>query len=58
MKTHLHNLIQPEQNGFIKGRHIGDIIRLLFDVIDLAEANDISGFVLTVDIFKAFNSLN
>jgi len=58
MKNHLSNLIQPEQNDFIKDRHIGDNICLLFDVIDLAEANDIPGSVLTVDIFKAFDSLN
>ena len=57
MKSHLNTLIKPGQNGFIKGRHIGDNIRLLFDVIDFADLNDTLGAVLAVDIFKAFDSL-
>ena len=40
-----------------KARHIGDNIRLLFDVIDFADLNDTVGAVLAVDIFKAFDSL-
>ena len=39
MKSRLNALIEPGQNGFIKGRHIGDNIRLLFDVIDFADLN-------------------
>ena len=57
MKSHLNTLIKPGQNGFIKGRHIGDNIRLLFDVIDFADLNDTLSAVLAVDIFKAFDSL-
>ena len=57
MKSHLNTLIKSGQNGFIKGRHIGDNIHLLFDVIDFADLNDTLGAVLTVDIFKAFDSL-
>ena len=34
MKCYLNKLIRPGQNAFIKGRHVGDNIRLLFDVID------------------------
>ena len=34
MKCYLYDLIRPDQSAFIKGRHIGDNIRLLFDVID------------------------
>ena len=39
-------------------RHIGDNIRLLFDVIDLTAANEIPGSIFTADICKAFDSLN
>ena len=57
MKSHLNTLIKPSQNGFIEGRHIGDDIRLLFDVIDFADLNDNLDAVLAVGIFKAFDSL-
>ena len=58
MKCYLNELIRPGQNAFIKGKHIGDKMRLLFNVIDLTAANEIPGSIFTADIFKAFNSLN
>ena len=59
MKIYLNDLIKPGQNGFIKRKHnIQDKVRLLFDVMDLAQSEDIPGAGLPVDIFKAFNSLN
>ena len=58
MKCYLNELIRPGQNGFIEGRHIGDNIRLLFDVINLTAANEIPGSIFTADIRKAFDSLN
>ena len=58
MKCYLNELIRPCQNAFIKGKHIGDNIRLLFHVIDLTAANEIPGSFFTADICKAFDSLN
>ena len=58
MKCNLNELIRPGQNAFIKGRHIGDNIRLLFDVIDFNAANEIPGSIFIADICKAFDSLN
>ena len=57
MKLYLNELICFGQNAFIKERHIGNSIRLLFDVIDLTNANEIPGSIFTADIFKAFDSL-
>ena len=57
-KYYLNELIRPGQNAFINGRHIGDHIRLLFNVIDLTAANEIPGSIFTADICKAFDSLN
>ena len=56
-KCFLNELIRRGQNAFIKGKHIGDNIRLLFDVIDFIAANEIPGSIFTADIFKAFDSL-
>ena len=51
-------IIRSGQNAFIKGRHIGNNIRLLFDVIDLIAAYEIPGSIFTADIRKAFDSFN
>ena len=53
----LTKLIRDDQNGFIKGRNVGDNIRLMFNVIDYANNEDLSGAVLSVDLYKVFDSL-
>ena len=53
MKCYLNELIRPGQNAFIEDRHIGDNIRLLFDVIELTAANEIPESIFTADICKA-----
>ena len=58
MKCYLNEIISPDQNAFIKGRHIGDNIRLLSDVIDFTAANKIPRAIFTADIRKAFDSFN
>ena len=57
MKRFLKTLTHSDQSGFVKGRYIGDNIRLLFDVIDYNEFKQLPGAVLFVDFFKAFDSL-
>ena len=53
----LTKLIKDDQNRFKKGRNIADNIRFMFSVIDYANNEDLSGAVLTVDLYKAFDSL-
>ena len=57
LKIHSKDLIHPDQNGFIKSRYIGDNIRLLFNVTDFIDINDLSGAVLSLAIYKAFDSI-
>jgi hypothetical protein len=40
----LPTLINNDQTGFIAGRYIGENIRLLFDIMEYAEENDIPGY--------------
>ena len=54
----LPKLIHCDQNGFIKGRTISDNIRLIFDIIDYANRKNVPGAVLSIDQYKAFDSLN
>ena len=54
----LPKLIHYDQRGFIKGRSIGDNIRLIFDIIDYANRKNVPGAVLSIDLNKAFDSLH
>jgi ATP-dependent 26S proteasome regulatory subunit len=46
LKNNLIKIINKNQSGFIKGRYIGDNIRSLLEVIDLAEEENLSCIVL------------
>ena len=56
IKRFLKTLTNSDQSGFVKGRYIGDNIRLLFDIIDYTEFKQLPGAILFVDFFKAFDS--
>ena len=53
----LLSLIHPDQTGFIKGRFIGQNIRLLDDVMNFTDVNKIPGILLFIDFEKAFDTL-
>ena len=58
IKKILPNIIDSSQTGFIKGRYIGENIRLLFDLIEQTEENDIPGLLFFTDFEKAFDSIS
>ena len=45
LKNNLIKIINKSQSGIIKGRYIGDNIRSLLEVIDLAEEENLSCIV-------------
>ena len=53
----LPSLIHSDQTGFIKGRYIGQNIRLLDDLMNFTDANKIPGILLFIDFEKAFDTL-
>ena len=57
LKTHLPNLINNDQTGFIKGRYIGENIRLIDTIINYASAKNIPGLLPFIDFEKAFDTL-
>ena len=57
MKTVLPSIINPDQTSFLKGRFIGENIRLIDGVIDYTEFKGIPGLLLFVDFEKAFDTL-
>ena len=54
----LPNLIHPSQNAFVKGRSIFDAIRTIDDIVDYTKWNSWSGFMITIDFEKAFDTLD
>ena len=53
----LHMLINEDQSGFIKGRFIGQNIRLVQDILDITDEQNIPGIMLQLDFEKAFDSI-
>lgn len=58
VKKVLDKLINLDQTGFISGRYIGDNIRLVYDILQYTEEQDIPGLLLLIDFEKAFDSIS
>ena len=58
LKTVLDKLISNGQSGFISGRYIGENTRLVYDLMQLVDENNIPGLLLLIDFEKAFDSLS
>lgn len=54
----IDQLIGGDQTGFIKGRYIGENVRLVFDLMQYAAENEKEGMLLFCDWEKAYDSLN
>ena len=57
IKKVLPKIINEDQTGFLKGRTIGENIKLIDDIIKFADKNQLPGLLLFVDFEKAFDTL-
>ena len=57
IKNVLNNIISGEQTGFLKGRYIGENIRLALDMIDYLSVNNLPSIMFLIDFEKAFDKL-
>ena len=57
VEASLPKLINHDQTGFIKGRYIGENIRLIIDAMEYTKAHNIPGILVFLDFRKAFDSL-
>ena len=53
----LPDLVHPDQTGFVKGRYIGENIRLIADVMEATTTHNLTGILTSLDFRKAFDSL-
>ncbi len=50
-------IIDEEQSGFLKGRYIGNNIRLILDLIDYRHFISDDGLILFIDFYTAFDTI-
>ena len=53
----INKLVHNDQTGFIKGRYIGENIRLISDVIEYCHMDKTEGILLAIDYRNAFDSV-
>ena len=58
MKKFLTNLVDSDQTGFMAGRSISENIRLIYDIMEYSEEENLPGLLLLIDFEKAFDSLS
>ena len=54
----LPDIIHYNQNAFVQGRSIFDAIRTIDDIMEYTKIMKLSGFLITIDFEKAFDSVN
>jgi len=58
LKTVLPTLVKSDQTAYVPGRFIGESCRLISDVIEIADKLKLDGWLVTMDIQKAFDSVD
>ena len=53
----LPSLISCDQTAYIKDRFLGESVRLISDVLEVSKSYNLDGYLLTIDIEKAFDSV-
>ena len=53
----LPKLINPDQTGYVKGRYIGENIRLIEDLMFYTEKENLPGIAVFLDFRKAFDTI-
>lgn len=57
IKTVLYKSINEDQTGFLKGKFIGENVRMIYDIMQYTEQNQIHCLLMLTDFEKAFDIL-
>ena len=57
LKKVIHKIVNRDQTGYIKGRYIGENIRIIKDVISYLNIKDKAGLLCLIDFEKAFDTV-
>ena len=58
VKKVLSNLIHSDQTAYVKDRYIGESVRLISDILEYTDSNDIEAILFSADFEKAFDSID
>ena len=58
MKEVLPKIIKNYQTAYVANRFLGESVRLISDVLNITKTLNIDGYLMTVDIQKAFDSVD
>ena len=58
VKKVFFNLIYSDQTAYVKDRHIGESVRLMSDILEYTDSNDIEGILFSADFEKVFDSID
>ena len=50
-------IISSNQTGYVKGRYIGESIRIITDMMSITKKKNIPGLAIFLDFEKAFDSI-
>ena len=54
----MDNLVSKTQTGFVAGRFIGENSRLIYDILNYNEKQNIPGLLMLIDFERAFDSVS
>ena len=54
----MHELVHSDQTAYLKDRYIGESIRIIDDILEYIECNQVSGILFSADFEKAFDSID
>ena len=58
LKKVIDKVIRPDQTAYIPGRFIGESIRLISDILEYTEVEQMEGYMFAADIEKTFDSVD
>ena len=58
LKKFIHTLVDSHQTAFVPGRNRGESVRLVGDLLEYAEKEDLTGIMFSSDFEKAFDSID
>ena len=58
LKKVIGTLISSDQTAYVPGRFIGESVRLVSDLIEYTDIHNLPGYLITIDIEKAFDSVD
>ena len=54
----MHELVYSDQTAYVKDRYIGESIRIIDDILEYNECNEVPGILFSADFEEAFNSID